>query len=302
MAQTAGGEQESRYCGVLLTASHPSRNIPYLDILFRCLPYRRMPTEAHAYAAPSNVSKAPNLDPVEVERFERLAGEWWDTAGKLRPLHAQGPARLGFIRDALLLHFNRPAGGLKPLAGLKLLDVGCGGGLVSEPLARLGATATGIDPTLDSIAVARRHAEGQGLVIDYRTASVEDLVARGEQFDAVVCMEVIEHVPDQAAFIKSLGQLVRPGGAIVMSTLNRTLKSYALAIIAAEYVLGWIPRGTHDWNRFVTTDELGRYLEAAGFGAPSIEGIIYDVMSDTWRLSGTDTDVNYIASAARNGA
>lgn len=254
-----------------------------------------MRTEAH-----SSPVLAPNLDPVEVERFERLAGEWWDTKGKLRPLHAQGPARLGFIRDALIRHFNRPSGGLKPLAGLSLLDVGCGGGLVSEPLARLGATVTGIDPTLDSIAVARRHAEGQGLVIDYRTASVEQLVARGEQFDAVVCMEVIEHVPDQAAFVKSLGQLVRPGGAIVMSTLNRTLKSYALAIVAAEYVLGWIPRGTHDWNRFVTSDELGRHLEAAGFGAPNIKGIIYDVMSDSWRL-GSDTDVNYIASAARNG-
>jgi 2-polyprenyl-6-hydroxyphenyl methylase/3-demethylubiquinone-9 3-methyltransferase len=243
-------------------------------------------------------SPPPNLDPVEVERFERLAGEWWDVRGKLRPLHSQGPARLGFIRDALLRHFERPAGGLKPLSGLTLLDVGCGGGLVSEPLARLGGKVTGIDPTRDSIAVARKHADGQGLTIDYRTASVEQLAAAGEQFDAVVCMEVIEHVPDQPAFVRSLGQLVRPGGAIVMSTLNRTLKSYALAIVAAEYVLGWIPRGTHDWNRFVTTEELSRYLESAGFGPPTTSGIIYDVMSDTWRL-GADTDVNYIASAAR---
>ncbi len=243
-------------------------------------------------------SGSPNLDPVEVERFERLAGEWWDVGGKLRPLHSQGPARLGFIRDAILRHFERPAGGLKPLSGLTLLDVGCGGGLVSEPLARLGGKVTGIDPTRDSIAVARKHAEGQGLTIDYRTASVEQLAAAGEQFDAVVCMEVIEHVPDQPAFVRSLGQLVRPGGAIVMSTLNRTLKSYALAIVAAEYVLGWIPRGTHDWNRFVTTEELSRYLESAGFGPATTSGIIYDVMSDTWRL-GADTDVNYIASAAR---
>lgn len=249
---------------------------------------------------PANHAGAPaaNLDPVEVERFERLAGEWWDTAGKLRPLHSQGPARLGFIRDALVRHFDRQSGGLKPLSGLSLLDVGCGGGLVSEPLARLGATVTGIDPTRDSIAVARRHAEAQGLSIDYRTASVEELEARGERFDAVVCMEVIEHVPDQAAFVKSLGQLVRPGGAIVMSTLNRTLKCYALAIVAAEYILGWLPRGTHDWNRFVTTDELSRHLTAAGFSAPELSGIIYDVISDTWRL-GADTDVNYIASAAR---
>ena len=252
-----------------------------------------MTTPEHNSSAP-----AANLDPVEVERFEALAGEWWDTAGKLRPLHSQGPARLSFIRNAIVRHFDIRTAGLQPLSGLSVLDVGCGGGLVSEPLARLGATVTGIDPTHDSIAVARRHAEGQGLAIDYRTASVEQLVAAGEQFDAVVCVEVIEHVPDQAAFVKSLGQLVRPGGALIMSTLNRTLKCYALAIVGAEYVLGWVPRGTHDWNRFVTTDELARYLADAGFAAPEMAGIIYDVMSDTWRL-GSDTDVNYIAASAR---
>lgn len=241
---------------------------------------------------------APNVDPSEVERFERLAGEWWDANGKLRPLHQQGPARLGFIRDALVRHFARPSRELKPLGGLSILDVGCGGGLVSEPLSRLGASVIGIDPTVDSIAVARRHAQGQGLAIDYRTASVEELQAAGETFDAVVCMEVIEHVPDPAAFVRSIGQLVRPGGALVMSTLNRTWKSYALAIVAAEYVLGWLPRGTHDWNRFVTTDELGRYLDDAGFAAPELSGIVYDVMGDTWRLA-ADTDVNYIAAAAR---
>ena len=187
---------------------------------------------------------------------------------------------------------------LKPLGGLAVLDVGCGGGLVSEPLARLGANVTGIDPTVDSIAVARRHAQGQRLAIDYRTASVEQLQSGGETFDAVVCMEVIEHVPDPAAFVRSLGQLVRPGGVLVMSTLNRTWKSYALAIVAAEYVLGWLPRGTHDWKRFVTTDELSRYLGDAGFAPPELSGIIYDVMNDVWRLA-ADTDVNYIAAAAR---
>lgn len=251
-----------------------------------------MQTNAPLATAPAN------LDPAEVERFERLAGEWWDANGKLRPLHQQGPARLGFIRDALVRHFGRPQGELKPLAGLSILDVGCGGGLVSEPLARLGATVTGIDPTVDSIAVARRHAQAQGLAIAYRTSSVEELVATGASFDAVVCMEVIEHVPDPAAFVHSLAQLVRPGGALVVSTLNRTWKSYALAIVGAEYVLGWLPRGTHDWNRFVTTDELARYLAEAGFDAPRLSGIIYDLMSDTWRL-GSDTDVNYIAAAAR---
>jgi len=239
-----------------------------------------------------------NLDPTEVERFQSLAGEWWDADGKLRPLHRQGPARLGFIRDSLARHFSRPERELKPLAGLSILDVGCGGGLVSEPLARLGASVTGIDPTTDAIAVAREHASGQGLTIDYRTATVEDLQAEGRSFDAVVCMEVIEHVPDQASFVRSLGALVRPGGMIIMSTLNRTWKGYALAIVGAEYILGWLPRGTHDWNRFVTPDELARYLGNAGFGAPSSSGIIYDLMSDTWRL-GSDTDVNYLSAAAR---
>lgn len=247
---------------------------------------------------PGTGTRAANLDPSEVERFERLAGEWWDVKGKLRPLHSQGPGRLKFIRDALVRHFGLPTADLRPLKGLRILDVGCGGGLVSEPLARLGAAVTGIDPTVDSIAVARRHAEGQGLSIDYRTASVEELEAQGLSFDAVTCMEVIEHVPDQAAFVRSLGRLVRPGGAVVMSTLNRTLKSYALAIVAAEYVLGWLPRGTHDWNRFVTTEELRRHLADAGFAAPELSGIIYDVVSDAWRLS-PDTDVNYIAAAVR---
>jgi 2-polyprenyl-6-hydroxyphenyl methylase/3-demethylubiquinone-9 3-methyltransferase len=160
---------------------------------------------------------------------------------------------------------------------------------------------TGIDPTVDSIAVARRHAEMQNLAIDYRTASVEDLQAAGATFDAAVCMEVIEHVPDPQAFVGSLAQLVRPGGMLIISTLNRTWKSYALAIVAAEYVLGWLPRGTHDWNRFVTTDEITRYLGEAGFAVPQLSGIVYDVMSDTWRLS-ADTDVNFIAAATRPAA
>lgn len=239
-----------------------------------------------------------NLDPAEVERFGRLAAEWWDANGKLRPLHSQGPARLGFIRERLVRHFGCPAERLKPLTGLRIVDVGCGGGLVSEPLARLGAEVTGIDPTEDSIAVARRHAAAQGLAIDYRTTPVEQLLAGGARFDAAVCMEVIEHVPDPAAFVRSLGSIVRPGGLVIVSTLNRTWKSYGLAIVTAEYILGWLPRGTHDWNRFVTPEELSRFLAHAGCGAPELSGIIYDVMSDTWRLS-PDTGVNYIAAAPR---
>ena len=204
------------------------------------------------------------LDAAEVERFERLSKAWWDPTGKFRPLHQIGPARLSFIRDELTRHFRLPAGGAQPFNGLKILDVGCGGGLISEPLTRLGAAVTGIDPGAENIAIARSHAEPQGLAIDYRVATVEDLAAEGAEFDAVVCLEVVEHVPDVGEFLKACAALVRPGGLLVLSTINRTLKSYALAIVAAEYVLGWLPRGTHQWDRFVTPDELKRHLEAAG--------------------------------------
>jgi 2-polyprenyl-6-hydroxyphenyl methylase/3-demethylubiquinone-9 3-methyltransferase len=237
------------------------------------------------------------LDPREVERFERLAGAWWDPNGKFRPLHRQGPARLAFIREALTRHFDRPPADIKPLSGLTILDVGCGGGLVSEPLARLGACVTGIDPTAEAIAVARRHAQVQRLAIDYRAARAEDLCDAGEAFDAVVCLEVVEHVPDVAAFLATIAKLVRPGGMLVLSTLNRTWKAYALAIVTAEYILGWLPRGTHDWARFVTPEELERHLRAAGFEAPRFSGLVYDVMRDEWRLD-PDCDVNYMAATA----
>jgi 2-polyprenyl-6-hydroxyphenyl methylase / 3-demethylubiquinone-9 3-methyltransferase len=248
----------------------------------------------------SGSGAGPTFDPGEVERFARIASEWWDPDGKFRPLHRQGPARLAFIRDSLARHFERPATDIKSLKDISILDVGCGGGLVSEPLARLGARVTGIDPTPDSIAVARRHADAQGLAIDYQAARVEDLAVAGAQFDAIVCMEVIEHVPDPAAFVETLSRVVRPGGMLILSTLNRTWKSYALAIIAAEYVLGWLPRGTHNWDRFVTPGELSRHLRAAGFSAPATRGIVYDVMRDEWRLD-RDCDVNYLAASARPG-
>jgi len=254
-------------------------------------------------AADSPTTEAPspgsgNVDPVEVERFQNLAKAWWDPTGKFRPLHQIGPVRLTFIRDELQRHFGREAGGLRPLDGLSVLDVGCGGGLVSEPLARMGARVTGIDPGERNIAIARGHAEPQGLAIDYRVATVEELGPAGEQYDAVVCLEVVEHVPDVAAFVKALAGVVRPGGILVLSTINRTAKSYALAIVAAEYVLGWLPRGTHQWERFVTPDEMTRYLSAAGLAPPRYEGFVFNPLRDAWRLA-DDTGVNYLASAVK---
>jgi len=254
--------------------------------------------------APS--ARGSTLDPAEVARFGRLAGEWWDANGKFRPLHELGPARLKFIRDAALAHFRRevlPAAGTaaslaRALKGLNVLDIGCGGGLVSEPLARMGGKVVGIDPAAENIAAARVHAEAQGLDIDYRAARTEDLAAAGETFDLVVCLEVIEHVPDVPAFVATCARLVKPGGLIVFSTINRTVKAYALAIVAAEYVLGWVPRGTHQWERYVTPDELRRAVSAAGLSPGRSEGLLYDPLRDRWSL-GADTDVNYMAAATR---
>ncbi|MBN9259269.1 MAG: bifunctional 2-polyprenyl-6-hydroxyphenol methylase/3-demethylubiquinol 3-O-methyltransferase UbiG [Hyphomicrobium sp.] len=238
------------------------------------------------------------LDDAEVKRFAALAAEWWDPNGKFRPLHKLGPARLAFVRQEIVRHFPQATGGLRPFAGLTVLDIGCGGGLVSEPVARLGASVTGIDPAAENIEAARRHADGQGLTIDYRSALVEDLVAEGRTFDCVLCLEVVEHVPDVAAFIATCAKLVRPGGLMVLSTINRTLKSYALAIVGAEYILRWLPVGTHQWDRFVTPDELTRHAEAAGLAMSAREGLVYNPLTDAWSLS-QDLDVNYMASASR---
>ena len=254
------------------------------------------PTGAHPGSA--------NLDDAEVERFRRIASEWWDGKGKFRPLHQLAPARMTFVRDELVRHFGLAGAGLKPLAGLTVLDVGCGGGLVSEPLARMGASVVGLDPGRENVEAARAHAAGQTVAdggplnLTYRIGTIEDLAAEGQTFDAVVSLEVVEHVPDVALFLKTCASLVRPGGAMVLSTINRNLKSYALAIVAAEYVLGWLPRGTHQWERFVTPDELARYVMAAGMSPPAFKGLSYDPLKDTWSLS-DDTDVNYLAIAGK---
>jgi 2-polyprenyl-6-hydroxyphenyl methylase / 3-demethylubiquinone-9 3-methyltransferase len=239
------------------------------------------------------------LDPAEVARFAALASEWWDPNGKFKPLHRLGPQRMAFVRDAALAHFQRPSGGLRPLKDLRFLDIGCGGGLVSEPLARMGATVTGIEPEDANIAAARTHAAGQGLTIDYQALRVEDLAANGAQFDCVVCLEVLEHVPDVRSFLKAVASLVRPGGLLICSTLNRTLKSYALAIIGAEYILRWLPVGTHQWDRFIMPDEMVEHFLALGLGAPRFAGLIYNPLADTWTLSDTDLDVNYLVATGK---
>lgn len=246
-------------------------------------------------------SASATLDPEEVARFGAIAAEWWDPNGKFRPLHKLGPARLGYLRDRLVSHFLLTDRGLRPLVGRTILDIGCGGGLICEPMARLGAAVTGIDPAEANIGAAQRHAEGQGLDINYRAARVEDLVAEGQIFDAVLCLEVVEHVPDVPAFLRQCASLVRPGGVLIASTINRTLKAYLLAIVGAEYVLRWLPVGTHQWDRFVMPEELGRYLRSAGLTQPSFKGLVYNPLRDAWSLD-DDTDVNYFACAAKPGA
>ena len=241
------------------------------------------------------------LDAEEINRFSRIAAEWWDPLGKFRPLHQIGPPRLTFIRDAAVAHFGREAKSLKPLAGLSALDIGCGGGLVSEPLARMGARVTGIDPAECNIAIARGHAESQGLAIDYHAQRVEDLIAAEETFDIVACLEVVEHVPDAGKFITACAALVKPGGLAVFSTINRNFKSWALAIVGAEYVLGWLPRGTHQWDRFVTTGEMTRHTETAGLRQQRFTGIVYSPIRDEWSLA-ADTDVNYLVSVTKPAA
>lgn len=240
----------------------------------------------------------PTLDPEEVARFSRLAAEWWDPRGKFRPLHQIGPPRLAYIRERAIEQFKADPRSLKPLAGLNALDIGCGGGLIAEPLARLGARVTAIDPSERNIAIARGHAEPQRLAIDYRVARVEDLGAAGSSFDLVTCLEVVEHVPDVGAFIGACAKVVRPGGLIVFSTINRTMKAWALAIVGAEYVLRWLPRGTHQYDRFVTPEEMTHHCTASGLTAPHFEGMVYNPLKDVWVLAG-DTDVNYLASAAK---
>ena len=274
--------------------------------------------------AASDPDVDPSVDPAEVERFARLAGRWWERNGAFRALHALNPVRIAYVRDALVRdtlvrdtlvrdtlardtlreglagESASPAGnpGLRPLAGLRLLDVGCGGGLMAEPLCRLGAAVVAIDAAEPNVRAARHHADEQGLAIDYRHATAEALAAEGARFDAVLALEIVEHVADLDSFAAACAGLVEPGGSLFVATLNRTLAAYALAIVAAERILGWVPAGSHDWSRFVRPAEMVRLLRRQGLTVADMRGMVYDPLAGGWRTS-PSLAVNYIVHARK---
>ena len=245
-------------------------------------------------AAATAIDHDASIDESEIARFEEVAAEWWDSNGQFRPLHRMNPTRVGYIRDTLCRHFGRTAGDPKPFDGLKIADVGCGGGLLCEPMARLGAQVTGVDAGEEAVSIARLHAEQLGLKIDYRQATAEALAADGAQFDAVLALEIVEHVADVDAFLAAVAALVRPGGALIMSTLNRTPKSFGLAIVGAEYLLRWVPRGTHDWRKFVRPSELAAGLRRQRIEIDEVRGMVFNPLSGAWSLSERDLEVNYL--------
>jgi 2-polyprenyl-6-hydroxyphenyl methylase/3-demethylubiquinone-9 3-methyltransferase len=244
------------------------------------------------------MADSASIDPAEVAKFSALAAQWWDPAGKFAPLHKFNPVRLGFIRAEAAAHFGRDARSLRPFDGLSLLDIGCGGGLLSEPMARLGFQVTGADASEKNIGTASAHAVQSGLQIDYRAATADALLAEGRHFDVVLNMEVVEHVADVPAYLAACAALVKPGGLTFVATLNKTLKSLALAKIGAEYVLNWLPRGTHDWNRFQPPSELKTTLEESGLTILKTQGVSFDPLAWDWKLS-CDVDVNYMVVAVR---
>jgi 2-polyprenyl-6-hydroxyphenyl methylase / 3-demethylubiquinone-9 3-methyltransferase len=241
---------------------------------------------------------AGSVDKDEVARFSRLAAQWWDTRGPMAALHKFNPVRLAYIRDRAAEHFARDPARLDSLAGLRVLDIGCGGGILSEPLARLGARVVGADPSESNIAVAKHHAERAGLSIDYLAVPAEAVAQSGETFDVVLAMEVVEHVADLGLFIELAARLVAPGGLLLVATLNRTAKSFALAIVGAEYILRWLPRGTHRWEKFVTPNELEIAIAQSGLVVAGEIGVVYNLFADRWQLS-ADTDVNYMMVAEK---
>jgi 2-polyprenyl-6-hydroxyphenyl methylase/3-demethylubiquinone-9 3-methyltransferase len=245
-----------------------------------------------------SIATMTTVDASEVARFSALAASWWDADGPMRPLHRMNPTRLLWLKRQACAAFGRDEKDPRALAGLAALDIGCGAGILSEPLARMGATVTGIDPSPAIIAAAKAHAAESGLAIDYRTVTVEEIAATGDTFDLVTALEVVEHVPDMSGFVAAAASVVRPGGLLVFATINRTLKAFLLAIVGAEYVLGWVPRGTHEYGRLVTPSELGAALRAAGLAPFAETGVVYAPLADEWRLS-PDMDINYLMAARR---
>jgi 2-polyprenyl-6-hydroxyphenyl methylase/3-demethylubiquinone-9 3-methyltransferase len=244
-------------------------------------------------------SQTNTINPAEIAKFEAMAAEWWDLNGKFKPLHMLNPCRLDYITTQIAAEFARDLDAPLPFAGLRILDIGCGGGLLCEPMARLGAMVVGVDAAPRNIPVARIHAEQSGLVIDYRIGTAEALVAEGEQFDIVLNMEVVEHVSDPLGYLTACRQLLRPGGLHICSTLNRNPKSYVFAIIGAEHVMRWLPKGTHDWAKFITPEELFTLLQKAGLDPVDRKGMVFNPLSWSWSLSDRDLSVNYVTASLK---
>ena len=239
------------------------------------------------------------VDAAEVAKFEAMAAEWWDPSGKFKPLHQMNPCRLDYITRQIAAEFDRDLAGLAPFAGLRILDIGCGGGLLSEPMARLGATVVGADAAPRNIPVAQLHAEQSGLTIDYRHTTAEALAAAGEQFDVVLNMEVVEHVADPLAYLTACRALLKPGGLMVCSTLNRNAKSFLVAIVGAEWVMRWLPKGTHAWQKFITPDELFDLIRRAGLDPLDRKGMVFNPVAWSWSLSDRDLSVNYVTASRK---
>ena len=247
----------------------------------------------------STATGGGTVDPAEIAKFEAMAAEWWDPSGKFKPLHMLNPCRLGYIVEQIAAEFGRDPKTARPFAGLRLLDIGCGGGLLAEPMARLGAEVVGVDAAAGNIPVARLHAEQSGLAIDYRVGTAEALAEAGEAFDVVLAMEVIEHVADPPAFLAACRGLLRPGGLLICSTINRNPKSFLLAIVGAEHVLRWLPKGTHDWRKLITPSELETLQRSAGLAPVDAKGFVFDPLDWSWRLSDRDLSVNYVTASLR---
>lgn len=239
------------------------------------------------------------VDPQEIAKFEAMAAEWWDPNGKFKPLHMLNPCRLDYITTQIAAEFDRDLTQANPFAGLRILDIGCGGGLLAEPMARLGADVVGADAAERNIPVAQVHAEQSGLTIDYRHTTAEDMAAAGEQFDVVLNMEVVEHVADPLGYLTACHDLLKPGGLHICSTINRNPKSYVMAIIGAEHVMRWLPKGTHEWSKFITPDELFELMRNAGLDPVDRQGFVFNPLTWVWKLSHRDLSVNYVTASLK---